>query len=136
GPTDTAFTDTGLVDGTQYYYRVLAFNTGGSSTYSNEQSAITTLKSPGSLTATAISSSQISLTWTDNSASETGFKIERSPVDNLHYTEVATVGANITSYSDTGLNEATKYYYRVRAYNAIATSGYTSEKNATTLYNI
>src|SRR5438876_5364011 len=135
-PNITAFTDTGLVDGTQYYYRVLAFNTGGSSTYSNEQSAITTLKSPTSLTATTVSSSQISLTWTGNSASEDGFKIERSPVDNAHYTEVATVGANITSYSDTGLNEATKYYYRVRAYNAIATSGYTSEKNATTLYNI
>src|SRR5882724_9646501 len=132
----TAFTDTGLLDGTQYYYRVLAFNTGGSSTYSNEQSAITTLTSPTSLTATTVSSSQINLTWTDKSSSESGFKIEQSPVDNSHYTEIATVGPNTTSYTSSGLNEATKYYYRVRAYNAIATSGYTSEKNATTLYNI
>ena len=46
GSGNTAFTDTGLLDGTQYYYRVLAFNTGGFSTYSNEQSAITTLNSP------------------------------------------------------------------------------------------
>src|SRR6266581_43541 len=132
----TACTDTGLLDGTQYYYRVRAFNTGGSSTYSNEQSAITTLKSPTALTATTVSSSQISLTWTGNSATEDGFKIEQSPVDDLHFTEIATVGPNVTSYSATGLAEGTKYYYRVRAYNAIATSGYAAEKNATTLWNI
>ena len=136
GANTTAFTDTGLVDGTQYYYRVLAFNTGGSSTYSNEQSAITTLNSPTSLSATPVSSSQINLTWTDNSLSESGYRIEQSPVDDLHFTEIATVGPNVTSYSATGLNEGTKYYYRVRAYNAIATSGYTAEKNATTLWNI
>src|SRR5207245_1600208 len=128
-----AFTDTGLLDGTQYYYRIKAFNAGGFSTYSNEQSAITTLNSPTALTATTVSSSQINLTWTDNSSSESGYKIEQSPVDNLHYTQIATVGPNQTSYSATGLNEGTKYYYRVRAYNAIATSAYSSEKNATTL---
>ncbi len=135
-PNTTVSTDSQLVDGTQYYYRVIAFNTGGSSPYSNETSAITTLNSPTSLTATAVSSFQISLTWTDNSSSETGFKIERSPVDDLHYAQIATVNTNVTSYSDTGLSEGTKYYYRVRAYNTIATSGYTSEKHATTLFNI
>src|SRR5207237_321442 len=88
-----------------------------------------------SLTATAVSSSQINLTWTDNSLTESGYRIEQSPVDNLHYTEIATVGPNVTSYSATGLSEATKYYYRVRAYNAIATSAYSSEQNATTLSN-
>jgi hypothetical protein len=125
-----------LVDGTQYYYRVLAFNTGGSSSYSNERSAITTLNSPTALTATTVSSSQINLTWTDNSSSETGFKIERSPVNDLHFTQIATVGANVTTFTDSSLTESTKYYYRVRAYNAMANSTYTSEKNATTLYNI
>src|SRR5439155_3112134 len=35
-----------------------------------------------------------------------------------------------------GLSEGTKYYYRVRAYNALAISAYSSEKNATTLWNI
>src|SRR5437867_5090596 len=65
-PNVTAFTDTQLIDGTKYYYRVRAFNTGGFSAYSNERSAITTLNSPNALTAIAVSSSQISLTWTDN----------------------------------------------------------------------
>jgi len=135
-PNVTAFTDTQLIDGTKYYYRVRAFNTGGFSAYSNERSAITTLKSPNALTAIAVSSSQISLTWTDNSAAETGFKIERSPVDDLHFTQVATVGANVGAFTDSGLAEGTKYYYRVRAYNTLVNSGYTSEKNATTLSNL
>ena len=119
-----------------YYYRVRANNTAGDSAYSNEATGTTPLAKPTSLTATAVSSSQISLTWTDNSENETGYEIEQSPVDNLHYSEIATVGPNVTVYTDSGLNEGTKYYYRVRAYNAIATSGYTSEKHATTLFNI
>ena len=138
GANATTYTDndTALLDGTQYYYTVSATNSAGDSPFSNEVNGITTLKVPTSLTATAVSSSQINLTWTDNSASETGYKIEQSPVDNLHYTQVGTVGPNGTSYSATGLSEGTKYYYRVRAYNAIATSAYSSEKNATTFSNI
>ncbi|PYJ65066.1 MAG: hypothetical protein DME76_18780 [Verrucomicrobia bacterium] len=137
GANVTTYTDSSaLLDGTQYYYKVCASNSAGDSPFSNEVNGITTLRSPTSLTATAVSSSQINLTWTDNSLTESGYRIEQSPVDNLHYTEIATVGPNVTSYSATGLSEATKYYYRVRAYNAIATSAYSNEKNATTLSNI
>src|SRR5207248_10326530 len=96
---------------------------------------ITLLKVPTAFGATAVSSSQIDLTWTDNSLAEDGYRIEQSPVDNLHYSEIAVIGPNRTSYSATGLSEGTPYYYRVRAYNAIATSAYSSEKNATTLCN-
>src|SRR5438552_944918 len=58
-PIVIAFTDTQLIDGTKYYYRVRAFNTGGFSAYSNERSAITTLNSPNALTAIAVSSSHV-----------------------------------------------------------------------------
>src|SRR5439155_4111020 len=64
------------------------------------------------------------------------YRIEQSPVDDLHFSEIATVGPNVISYSATGLSEGTKYYYRVRAYNAITISGYSSEQNATTLSNV
>src|SRR5207249_7060105 len=59
-----------------------------------------------------------------------------SPVDDLHFVEIYVTSPNATSYDVTGLNAGTKYYYRVRAYNAIATSAYSSEKNATTLSSI
>src|SRR5205814_9840111 len=127
--------DTTLLDGTQYYYQVCAYNSAGDSPFSNEVNGITTLKSPTSLTAIAVSSSQINLTWTDNSASEDGFKIEQSPVDNLHYTEIASVGANVASYNASGLTEATKYYRPEERHVAIETNSYTSEKNERTKWN-
>jgi hypothetical protein len=128
--------DSALLDGTQYYYKVCATNSAGDSAFSNEVNGITTMRVPTGLSATAVSSSQINLTWTDNSLSESGYRIEQSPVDDLHFVEIHVTGPNATSYNVTGLNAGTKYYYRVRAYNSITTSAYSSEKNATTLSTI
>ena len=136
GPNTRAATIISLLEGTQYYYRLQGVNAGGRSAYSNETSVTTLLNFPGSLGAQAVSSSQVLLTWTDSSATETGFKIERSPVTDTNYTEIGTVGANTTSFTDSGLNEATTYWYRVRAYNTYTTSDYSSERQVTTLYNI
>jgi hypothetical protein len=52
--------------------------------------------------ATAVSSSQINLSWIDNSNNETGFEIERS-TDGTTFTQIATVGANVTMYLNTTL---------------------------------
>jgi len=137
GPNKTSATiNNNLIEGTQYYFRVQGVNAGGRSAYSNEASVATVLIAPGSLTVQSLSSSQLLLNWVDNSATETGFRIERSPVTNTNFTEIATVGANTTTFTDSGLNEATRYWYRVQAYNADTTSGYSNEYQATTLYNI
>src|SRR5262249_34902726 len=80
---------------------------------------------PSGLSATAVSSSQINLIWADNSSDESGFQIERS-TDGVNYAQVATAGANITSYSNTGLSASTLYYYRVRAYNSGGSSTYSN----------
>lgn len=87
---------------------------------------------PGSLTATAASSSAINLAWSDNSNNETGFEIERS-TDNVNWAALASVGSNIQSYGDTGLAASTSYYYRVRAKNSAGSSSYSNVANATTL---
>src|SRR5207244_7505685 len=89
---------------------------------------------PSNLNATATSSSQINLAWSDNSNNETGFKIERS-TDGSSFTQIGTVGSNVTSYPDSGLSESTKYYYRVRASSAGGDSGYSNIANATTALN-
>ena len=136
GPNTTTGTVTSLTEGAQYYFRMQAVNAGGRSAYSNEASATTVLIAPSGLNGQALSSSQVLLNWTNNSATETGFTIERSPLTDTNFTQIATVGANVTSFTDSGLSEATKYYYRVRAYNAYTTSVYSNEMNVTTLYNI
>ena len=88
---------------------------------------------PTGLTAAASSSSQINLTWTDTSDEEAGFKIERCAGESCtEFAHLATVGANITSYSNTGLLGSTSYRYRVRAYNTSGDSDYSNTASATT----
>ncbi len=64
---------------------------------------------PSDLTATAVSSSAIDLTWTDNAGDEDGFDIERS-LDGTSFTPLVSVGADVTTYSDTGLAPVTTYW--------------------------
>ncbi|MBE0646079.1 MAG: S8 family serine peptidase [Bacteroidetes bacterium] len=87
---------------------------------------------PTSLTATAVSTSAINLSWADNSNDESGFYIERSS-DGITFTQIASVGAGVSSYSNTGLGSSTQFYYQVRAWNAFGTSAYTNIASATTL---
>ncbi len=87
---------------------------------------------PSSLAASQASSTQINLTWADNSTDETGFKLERSPDGSTGWTQIATPSANATSYSDTGLSASTTYYYRLRATNAAGDSTYTATASAST----
>jgi len=135
GANATGYTDSGLSAGTSYWYRVRAINTYGQSGYSNVATATTPISppaAPGGLTATAVSTSQINLAWGDNSSSEVGFRIERS-TNGTTFTEIATVGGNVTAYQSTGLNANKTYYHRVRAYNAGGSSAYSNTAKAKTL---
>ena len=91
---------------------------------------------PTNLTATAVSQTQIDLNWQDNSNNEDGFKIERRLPPSTTWTEIATLGANTTSYNNTGLTLNTNYCYQVRAYNAVGNSSYSNEACATTNPNV
>jgi hypothetical protein len=86
---------------------------------------------PTNLVASAVSASQINLSWADNSSFEDGFKIERW--NGIGYSQISAVGANITAYADSGLNPSTTYSYRVGAFNSGGDSGYSNESGATTL---
>jgi hypothetical protein len=89
------------------------------------------LAGPSALAATAASPSQINLVWSDNSADETGFKIERKTGTGA-FAQIATVGPNVTAYTNGGLSASTTYVYRVRGYNASGNSPYSNEASATT----
>ncbi|MCL2068176.1 MAG: fibronectin type III domain-containing protein [Treponema sp.] len=133
--TTTTYQDTGLSAVTTYYYRVRAYNTAGDSGYSNTASAATQTSLPGvpaaptGLTATAVSATQINLSWNSVTGAN-GYRVERS-TDNSNWTEIAPSHA-ATTYQDTGLTAGTTYWYRVRAYNAAGNSGYSNVESATT----
>jgi List-Bact-rpt repeat protein len=75
---------------------------------------------------------QLTLGWTDNSTSEDGFNIERRPGSSMTFAQIATVGPNVTTYTDGALPDATTYCYRVQAFNTAGSSGYSNEQCATT----
>src|SRR5262245_24785910 len=73
-----------------------------------------TLTAPASLSAQAVSSNQINLTWVDTNTSESGYQIERSVTPTSGFVLIATTGKSATSYLDTRAASGTNYY-RARA---------------------
>ncbi|NDD63326.1 MAG: hypothetical protein EBZ36_05020, partial [Acidobacteria bacterium] len=129
-----SYQDRGLTSNTRYYYQVIAYNSVGDSAPTNEASATTLVAptAPTNLTATVVSSTQIDLGWTDNSNNETGFRIQRRLGTNPLWVEIATVGANVRTYQNTGLTPGQTYIYRVVAYTSVSDSAPTNEVSATT----
>jgi len=88
------------------------------------------LLAPSNLVASSVVAKRIDLSWSDNSDSELGFKIERS-TNGKSFSQIAIAPAEGRTYADAGVRSGRKYYYRVRAYNASANSGYSNTANAT-----
>lgn len=131
----TAYSDTTAIAGTDYSYQVSAFMADGEGAKSTANTGFAgqTSNAPSNLSATTVSSSQIDLSWTDNSSNETGFKIERKTGSGGTWGQIDTVGTGATGYNDTGLAAGTTYYYRVRAYSPVGNSAYSNEDSDTTL---
>ncbi len=116
----TTYSDTSLTDGTLYEYRITAFNSSGASGGATASEA-TLLAAPSGAGTTTISDSEIQVSWTDNSASEDGYRIERRPSGGS-YSVIATVAANTEFFDDNGLAPATGYDYRITAFNTTGDS--------------
>jgi titin len=136
GPDVVSFSDVGLAASTTYFYRVLATSPNGDSAPSAVVSATTFAPpppgAPGGVTATAVSSSRIDVTWQDVTG-ESGYRVERSANGTTGWTQVATVGQNVLLFSDTGLAAATTYFYRVVATSPNGDSAPSAVAGATTV---
>ncbi|MCX5867427.1 MAG: hypothetical protein NT009_08115 [Proteobacteria bacterium] len=82
---------------------------------------------PSNLQVQAVSSSQLALSWVDNANNETGFYLERKTSVGSAYSQVGSVGRDVTAYQDESLSCGMLYFYRVFAYGAVENSGYSNE---------
>jgi titin len=128
----TSYNVTGLSVNTSYTFRVRAYGAGADSAYSNTASATTlTISAPSNLAATAVSSTRVNLTWSDNSGSEQGFFIDWS-TDQVTWVRTVQMVPNLTTYGITILSPGTSYYFRVQANASSGNSTYSNVANATT----
>src|SRR6266571_299241 len=133
-PNSTSYTDTTVSAGTSYSYEVRAINNVGASPWSNQATVTPTglpPAAPTNLTATAAGSTQITLTWTDNSNNETAFAVWRESGGGA-FGRVAALAANTTRFTDTGLTPGTAYTYEVRAINNAGASPWSNQVTVTT----
>lgn len=94
----------------------------------------TPLEAPTSLQIAETGSTYIDLTWTDNSAGETEFRVERSNNGTDNWRTVATLPENTTYYHDSNLPSGVMYYYRIVGFRISdgALSEYSNVVNAAT----
>ena len=123
GITSPSYSDTGLTNGTTYYYKAAAVNSAGTSVLSAEASATPEPAAPAAptgLTATAGNAS-VALVWTASSGASS-YNVYRGTTSGGESATAIATGITSPSYSDTGLTNGTTYYYKVAAVNGGGTS--------------
>jgi titin len=139
-PANTqSYSDASVAPLTTYSWRVKATNASGSSGYSNTASATSPNgppppAAPSNLAATVSgggNGQKIALAWKNNATNAANYVVDRSTDQSTWTRRTSTLAATATSYTDTGLQRTTKYYYRVGAVNASGTS-YSNIASATT----
>ncbi len=113
----------------------LKFTSDGSNTYSGYKinvSCIIPIAAPTNLIATSTTSNSTTISWTDNSDSETKFEIYRANAIDGEYTKVSEVAENVVEYTDTDLASGTTYFYKVIAANSMFFSVYSNILEITT----
>lgn len=115
-----AFTDTAVINGQEYFYKVLAFSAAGDGALSNEDNAIPVAPPSPPLNLRAVAANtQNTLTWdppTNPGGIIIAYKVYRATVSGVFATKtlITTLG-NVVSFTDIGLTNGTTYYYQVTA---------------------
>jgi subtilase family serine protease len=133
----TSASDTAVVNGTTYYYEILAVNAVSAGSPSGEALA-TPATIPGAaqgLTAVTATTKGVTLTWaapvSNGGAAVTGYTVERGTKSNKlsAYTSVACTTSTCT-FTDTGTNSRTAYFYEVAAVNHVGTGPVSNQASA------
>jgi uncharacterized delta-60 repeat protein len=84
------------------------------------------------LAASATSSSEITLSWSDSATDRTGYSVERKTGPAGTYSSIANLPATARGFVNAGLTAGTQYFYRLRATTSGGTTVYSNESSATT----
>jgi len=117
----TSYTATNLNVYTEYYYRVRAYRYSRNADSLSEEIMVSTAipAAPSDVTAKALSTSQVKITWKDNSDIEDGFRIMRKLSTGVYSKPLAEVTKDTTSFIDNTVQAGKRYYYKVVAYNNV-----------------
>ncbi|MBI3668017.1 MAG: fibronectin type III domain-containing protein [Acidobacteria bacterium] len=136
GASVTTYNDTTVSGPANYIYQIQAYNsadTANSLTTTVSVPAPPLPAAPSNLVVSAVSKNSITIGWTDNSNNETNFDIERCTGGACtNFVPLTSVGANVTTYKNTGLARRTTYRYWVKARNGGGSSGYAGPVSGTT----
>ncbi len=124
-----SFADSGLQFGTTYYYEVCFDNGSGKSSFSPSVSATTLSGIPTGLAATATGSQSISVSW-NTVTGATSYTLQRATSSSGPWTQVYS--GSTASYSNSGLQPGTTYYYEVKSGTSTGSSVYSSSVSALT----
>lgn len=129
-PTSPTFANTGLTNGTRYFYKVTAMTAGGEGPRSAEVSGVP-IGPPVAPTGLTISAgnTQLVLTW-NPSATATSYNVYRGTTAGGQGATPIQTGVTNPSFINTGLTNGTTYYYKVTAVNAGGESSRSSEASS------
>jgi fibronectin type 3 domain-containing protein len=128
----STYTDTGLSNGQRYYYVVTAVNAIGEGPPSSEKSAkpATVPDAPGNLRAIP-GNGNVTIQWSgaaNNGAPVTNYRVYRGTTSGS--TSLLTTVGNVDTYTNTGLTNGVRYYYRVAAVNNVGEGPKSNEASA------
>lgn len=122
----TSCSDTTTAERETYTYRARAVSDIAESGYSNDAEVTTPLATPTNLSAYVNDNDVVVLRWTDNSAAETGYVIQRRDNSGT-FADIHTTGASATSWTDATVTSGNTYDYRIAAVDAEGRSPYSNE---------
>lgn len=130
-PNTVKYTDKWADSTDVYYYRIRVFDKSNAVNYSNEIIAVNEVpQAPSNLKAEVISSSEVLITWQDNSDTENEFVIESMQF--YSFKEIGRVSSNTTRYACNNITPGSTVTFRVKAVNGFSESSYTDGVAATT----
>ena len=130
-PTATGYTDNTVYANHSYRYKVKSKNSAGSSVYVESGYIYNTPAAPSGLTATKTGASKVTLAWTDNANTESGFTISRTVDAGENWTDIGSAAADATGYVDSSAPGGT-VAYRVKATRSTLVSAWSNTSNSVT----